>query len=198
MSDHEHVFDNDRKRLEPLGEKAVDRILTDDQNRLRKLVKESVFTGEDAEAFLHSLNPQLRPPTEGLKRMIDKAKNVGPVQVLHECIGIQERKSMDYQNPNSNVKQADYYPSGIKTIYEIVLAKTLRMKSLIEQYELNADVQPKNESIEDSAMDAINYLSFLVAYIRGEIAGQDTSRDILNRKRPYKELVCKSDKVNPS
>jgi hypothetical protein len=197
MSDHEHVFDNDRKRLEPLGEKAVDRILTDDQNRLRQMArdhstKQLPFTREQAEDFLTKLNAS-QMATSPLKRMTLDPKNVGPVQVLNECIGIQERKSMDYQNPNSNVKQADYYPSGIKTIYEIVLAKTLRMKSLIEQYELNADVQPKNESIEDSAMDAINYLSFLVAYIRGEIAGQDTSRDILNRKRQDS-----SNEVTPS
>jgi hypothetical protein len=38
------------------------------------------------------------------------------VNVLQECIDLQEKKSRDYQNPNSSVSQADYYPNGITTI----------------------------------------------------------------------------------
>jgi hypothetical protein len=36
------------------------------------------------------------------------------VNVLQECIDLQLKKSRDYQNPNSTVKQAQYYPNGAK------------------------------------------------------------------------------------
>src|SRR5665213_2418504 len=32
------------------------------------------------------------------------------VKVLQECIDLQLKKSRDYQNPASTIKQADYYP----------------------------------------------------------------------------------------
>jgi hypothetical protein len=40
---------------------------------------------------------------------------------------------------------------------------------------------PNFESIVDSAMDLINYASFVVAYSRGKMDGQDPKRDFLNR-----------------
>ena len=42
--------------------------------------------------------------------------------------------------------------------------------------------KPNYESVEDSAIDLINYASFLVAYMRKEIPGQDKDNDIFNRK----------------
>lgn len=103
------------------------------------------------------------------------------VQVLQECIDLQLAKSNDYQNPNSTVKQADYYPSGVKTLHEIVHAKMLRLKSLIETFEQNPDEKPNFESIQDSCKDAINYLSFLASYADGQIDGQDKTKNMLNR-----------------
>lgn len=103
------------------------------------------------------------------------------VQVLQECIDLQLAKSNDYQNPNSTVKQADYYPSGVKTLHEIVHAKMLRLKSLIETFEQNPETKPNFESIQDSCKDAINYLSFLAAYADSQIDGQDKTKDMLNR-----------------
>jgi hypothetical protein len=44
------------------------------------------------------------------------------------------------------------------------------------------------ESIEDSAKDLINYSSFIAAYCRGGIEGQDGTKDFLNREKnaePY-------------
>lgn len=104
------------------------------------------------------------------------------IQILQECIDLQLAKSNDYQNPKSSVKQSDYYPSGVKTIYEIVHAKMLRLKSLIETYEQNPDLDPNFESIQDSCKDAINYLSFLVSFTDKQIPGQDKTKDILNRQ----------------
>ena len=103
------------------------------------------------------------------------------VNVLQECIDLQEKKSRDYQNPNSSVSQADYYPNGITTIHDIMHAKMLRMKSVMEAMQSD-DYEPNFESIEDSAKDLINYSSFFVAYARQMIPGQDPRADAFNRR----------------
>ena len=104
------------------------------------------------------------------------------IVVLNECIELQTRKSNDYQNPNSIVRQADYYPQGVATILDIIHAKNLRMRSVLEAMQRDPNYKPNFESLEDSAKDAINYCSFLVAYLRGAIDGQSEDRDFLNRK----------------
>ena len=105
------------------------------------------------------------------------------VLVLEECAALQEKKSNDYQNPQSRIRQSDYYPSGVKTILEIIQAKVLRACSVVEAMELDPNYVPNFESVEDSLKDLINYSSFGVAYMRGKIDGQDTSRDFLNRRK---------------
>lgn len=102
------------------------------------------------------------------------------VKVLKEAIELQNRKSQDYQNPLSRVRQADHYPRGVYTILDIVNGKLLRMYSVLETMEAGGSIN--FESVEDSAVDAINYLSFVVAYLRGEIDGQDPDNDIFNRR----------------
>jgi hypothetical protein len=104
------------------------------------------------------------------------------VNVLQECVELQLRKSRDYQNPNSTVKQADYYPNGIITIHDIMHAKMLRMKSVMEAMQ-SSDYDPNFESLEDSAKDLINYASFFVAYCRSGIDGQDSTKDVFNRNK---------------
>lgn len=103
------------------------------------------------------------------------------VKVLRECIDLQLRKSRDYQNPNSRVKQADYYPSGVKTIHEICHAKMLRALSVMEAMEKDSEYTQNFESIEDSFKDLINYASFAISYCRGMIPGQNKNNDIFNR-----------------
>jgi hypothetical protein len=104
------------------------------------------------------------------------------VNVLRECIDLQNKKANDYQNPNSTIKQADYYPSGCLTILEIIQAKVLRMRSVMEAMQNDPNYKPNFESLEDSAKDLINYASFYVAYSRGKVDGQEPDRDFLNRK----------------
>ena len=104
------------------------------------------------------------------------------VNVLRECIDLQNKKANDYQNPNSTIKQADYYPSGCLTILEIIQAKVLRMRSVMEAMQNDPAYKPNFESLEDSAKDLINYASFYVAYSRGKVDGQEADRDFLNRK----------------
>lgn len=100
--------------------------------------------------------------------------------VLLEAAAIQEKKGQDYQNPMSRVRQADHYPRGVYTILDTVNGKLLRMYSVLETMEAGGNIN--FESVEDSALDAINYLSFIVAYVRGEIDGQDPDKDIFNRR----------------
>lgn len=100
--------------------------------------------------------------------------------ILLEAAELQERKGRDYQNPLSRVRQADHYPRGVYTILDTVNGKLLRMYSVLETMEAGGKIN--FESVEDSAIDAINYLSFIVAYLRGDIDGQDPEKDIFNRR----------------
>jgi hypothetical protein len=97
-------------------------------------------------------------------------------------MNLQGSKGADYQSKKSSIRQADYYPSGCLTILEIMHAKMLRMRSLIEAAQVDPENEVKHESIEDSAKDLINYSSFMVSYLRGRMDGQDTSKDFLNRR----------------
>ena len=100
--------------------------------------------------------------------------------ILLEAAALQERKGQDYQNPLSRVRQADHYPRGVYTILDTINGKMLRMYSVLETMESGGKVN--FESVEDSAIDMINYASFLVAYMRGDIDGQEPNKDIFNRR----------------
>ena len=103
------------------------------------------------------------------------------IEVLEECIALQSAKSNDYQNPNSTVRQADYYVNGVSTIYDIMHAKMLRIKSVMEAMQYDPSYKQNFESLGDSFRDLINYASFGVAYMEGKIDGQSKNRDIFNR-----------------
>ena len=104
------------------------------------------------------------------------------LKVLKECAELQLKKSRDYQNPNSRIKQSDYYPRGVLTMLDIVYAKVLRMYSVAEAMENDEGYEQNFESLEDSAKDLINYGSFIAAYLRNGIEGQDGTKDFLNRE----------------
>lgn len=114
------------------------------------------------------------------------------LKVLQECAEIQAKKGNDYQNPNSRIVQADYYPRGVASIMDIIHAKTLRLWSVLEAMENDPNYQPNFESMEDSFKDLINYASFGVAYCRGKIPGQDPSKDFLNRSKGPEKNVSES------
>lgn len=110
--------------------------------------------------------------------------------ILLEAAELQERKGKDYQNPLSRVRQADHYPRGVYTILDTVNGKILRMYSVLETMEQGGNIN--FESVEDSAIDAINYLSFIVAYMRGDIDGQDPEKDIFNRRGQSNQALIPS------
>ena len=114
------------------------------------------------------------------------------IKIINEAIALQLKKSDDYQNKKSWIKQADYYPRGVLTILDIVYAKVLRMYSVIEAMEKDPDYKQNFESIEDSCKDLINYASFIGAYMRNGIDGQNIDRDFLNRKITLDDLKKES------
>ena len=89
------------------------------------------------------------------------------LKVLQRAAEIQTKKSNDYQNPSSRIRQAMYYPRGCATITDIMLGKILRIQSVLEAMEQDPSYTPNFESLEDSCVDLINYSSFFVAYIVG-------------------------------
>jgi hypothetical protein len=113
--------------------------------------------------------------------------------ILLEAADIQEKKGNDYNNAVSSVKQADYYEHGVWTLLDIIKAKYLRMVSVLEAMEQGGT--PNYESVEDSALDMINYASFVVAYMRNEVPGQRGDRDIFNR--PKTPSIIKKERIVP-
>jgi len=105
------------------------------------------------------------------------------ISVLAECAELQTKKSNDYQNAESRIVQADYYPRGVATILDIIHAKKLRAQSVIEAMEKDPSYEPNFESLEDSFRDMINYATFAVSWIRGKMEGQEEGADFLNRKQ---------------
>ena len=102
------------------------------------------------------------------------------VNILKEAIALQISKGKDYNGANTSVQQSDYYTYGVYSILDTVHAKYLRMMSVLEQMEKGG--KANFESVEDSALDLINYGSFIAAYMRGDVPGQDGSKDIFGRK----------------
>ena len=100
------------------------------------------------------------------------------ILILQECAELQAKKSEDYQNPNSQVKQAMHYRRGVNSIHDTMHGKMLRAQSLLESGQAN-----NFESLEDTYKDLINYASFAVSYIRGKMEGQDDSLDYLNKPK---------------
>lgn len=103
------------------------------------------------------------------------------LRVLKECAELQQRKSNDYQNEKSRIVQADHYPRGCATILDMAYQKLIRMYSVMETMEQGSTIN--FESLEDSAIDAINYLSFFVSYSRGKMEGQNPNHDFLNKPK---------------
>ncbi len=109
------------------------------------------------------------------------------LKVLQECAELQQKKSQDYQNEKSRIRQADHYPRGCATILDMVHQKITRIYSVMEAAESGSN--PNFESLEDSAKDAINYLSFFVSYKRGMMDGQNPNNDFVNRPKSDNDSV---------
>ena len=114
------------------------------------------------------------------------------LKVLKECAELQIKKSNDYQNDKSRIKQADYYPNGAQTILDIMTGKVNRMHSVLDAMKDDEQYVENFESLHDSAVDLINYAAFFAAYLDHDIDGQDPSRDIFNRVKPNYDDIERS------
>lgn len=103
--------------------------------------------------------------------IIDTKKLNGPQRALADGINLIARKSADYQNPNSSIKQSDHYRRGIDTIHDMIHQKMMRAQSLLE-----SGVDPSNEALADTYLDMMNYAAIATAWLRGEIDGQEIVR----------------------
>jgi hypothetical protein len=112
------------------------------------------------------------------------------VKVLKECIDLQNKKSQDYQNPNSNVTQAMHYRRGVDSIHDIMQGKLYRAQSLLES---GRGDSANFESLEDTYKDLINYASFAVSYLRGKMEGQQSELDMFNRKRTFIKIPAEEN-----
>jgi len=111
-----------------------------------------------------------------------------PLMILKQAADLIAKKGNDYQNPKSRIRQADYYPNGAQTILDIMTGKINRMHSVLDAMRDDDNYMENFESLQDSAIDLINYSAFFSAYLDYDIDGQTTDRDILNRN------IIKDDK----
>ena len=111
-----------------------------------------------------------------------------PLMILKQAADLIAKKGNDYQNPKSRIRQADYYPNGAQTILDIMTGKVNRMHSVLDAMRDDDNYMENFESLQDSAIDLINYSAFFSAYLDYDIDGQTTDRDIFNRN------IIKDDK----
>tara|TARA_R100000231_G_scaffold108138_1_gene80046 strand:+ start:480 stop:1088 length:609 start_codon:yes stop_codon:yes gene_type:complete len=72
--------------------------------------------------------------------------------LFEEATKVQIQKDHDY-NSQSNLK--DYFPFGLVSYIQMIYIKALRMVNIAKQKNI------KNESMEDSLIDLVNYCSFM-------------------------------------
>ena len=106
-----------------------------------------------------------------------------PLHVLKQAAELIAKKGNDYQNPKSRIRQADYYPNGAQTILDIMTGKINRMHSVLDAMRDDDNYMETFESLQDSAIDLINYSAFFSAYLDYDIDGQTSERDIFNRNK---------------
>ena len=95
------------------------------------------------------------------------------VKVLKECIELQNKKSDDYQNKDSNVTQAMHYRRGVDSIHDIIQGKCYRAQSLLE-----SNGNPNFESLEDTLVDMAVYCAMFAAYIENKKMKEEENANI--------------------
>ena len=79
------------------------------------------------------------------------------IDILKEAIEVQEAKAKDYQS--NGVQREDYFPFGVESYLQMIHIKVMRLRSTATNDSTNF------ESAKDSAVDLINYASFLAEYL---------------------------------
>lgn len=82
--------------------------------------------------------------------------------VLTEASRLRTTKGRDYMS--GGVTRADLNPFGLESYAHNVIHKMARIKSLV-----SSGHDPGHESLRDNCVDAINYLSFMVEFLDGNV-----------------------------
>lgn len=103
-------------------------------------------------------------------------KRGGTIAQLGNAAQLQLKKSKDYNN--GIVKLKDYFPFGLLSYAQMLHTKAMRLNSLASQsMATNGDVKPEFESVKDTALDMINYASFLADHLFPIDATEDAPSD---------------------
>jgi hypothetical protein len=118
----------------------------------------------------------------GTKQLLEElAKRSGPVKYLAKAGLIQLKKSEDYNNGQNSIES--YFPFGLVSYSQMIHTKSQRLISLAVAEKQN---NPNFESVTDTALDLINYSTFLARY-------SDTSVTSDKSESPAEEILLTED-----
>ncbi len=113
----------------------------------------------------------------GTKQLLEElAKRSGPVKYLAKAGLIQLKKSEDYNNGQNSIES--YFPFGLVSYSQMIHTKSQRLISLAVAEKQN---NPNFESVTDTALDLINYATFLAKYSDTSVTSEspESSEEIL-------------------
>ncbi len=95
------------------------------------------------------------------------ARRGGPLKACAEAQLLCLRKSQDYNNTGGNAgtfnaSRDDYFPFGLASYAQMIHTKSQRLISLAKK---DSDATASFESARDTALDLINYASFLADWL---------------------------------
>ena len=152
----------------------------EDQAEFRQMLTDNSKVTEAVSKLRQNIMEAVMAPELAEQEAVENDREA--ILVLQECIDLLRRKGQDYQNPNSSVRAADYYPNGIlDIIYKIDVEKLNRQISLIEA--AKEGYEPNNEALEDTIKDRICFGAIGVELLRGKMDGQKPNRDMFNRPK---------------
>lgn len=118
----------------------------------------------------------------GTKQLLEElAKRSGTVKYLAKAGLIQLKKSEDYNNGQNSIES--YFPFGLVSYSQMIHTKSQRLISLAVAEKQN---NPNFESVTDTALDLINYATFLARY-------SDTSVTSDKSESPAEEMLLTED-----
>ena len=116
------------------------------------------------------------------KQLLEElSKRSGTVKYLAKAGLIQLKKSEDYNNGQNSIES--YFPFGLVSYSQMIHTKSQRLISLAVAEKQD---NPNFESVTDTALDLINYATFLAEY-----------SDISDKSESPKEILLTEDLLSP-
>lgn len=123
----------------------------------------------------------------GTKQLLEElSKRSGTVKYLAKAGLIQLKKSEDYNNGQNSIES--YFPFGLVSYSQMIHTKSQRLISLAVAEKQN---NPNFESVTDTALDLINYATFLAKY------SDTTDTTDMPDSEPPEEILLTEDLVSP-